>query len=324
LREVARLGDREGPGALHDIANLVRVNDRGQFVVAGSAGTELLVFDSIGDFVRVIGRPGDGPGEFRRAASIVFGREDSLYVFDNGQGRLTVYDPELQLARTTPVVPTPSPRIIALDDGRFVTALTVRTPERVGYPLHLVDPDGAIMKSFGSLTREYGPGIQQSMGRALAVGAGGVIWAAHGFRYEIAAWDTTNAVRTRIDREPDWFPPRVDRTGPSVGAPEPEPVLQAIHEADDGTLYVSVLVGDEDWQDALREVRPGSYRLESQFDYYDSMIEVIDRSGRPLARTRVEGLVMNILRDGRFVIGMLDEDGFPYMSIREIVSAERR
>jgi hypothetical protein len=320
LREVARLGDRDGPGALHDITNIVRVDGRGRFVIARSGGTELLVFDSNGRFIQQVGREGDGPGEFRNAPSIVFGPGDSLYVFDNGQGRLSVFDPGFRLVRTAPVASVPGPRTIALEDGRFVAALPLRTPERVGYPLHLLDAEGTIVKSFGSLTREYGPGIQQSMSRTLAPGAGGIIWAAKGFRYEITAWDTTNAVRARITREPDWFPPRVDRPPRSGGGPhEPEPSLQAIHEAVDGTLRVAVLVAAENWRSAIREVGPGAYRLESPLDHRDSIIEVLDRSGRLLARTRVEGWAMGFLRDGRIAIGMLDEDGFPYMSIREVV-----
>lgn len=324
LREVARLGDRDGPGALHGIDGVVRVDARGRFVVARSGGTELLVFGPDSRFIQQIGRPGDGPGEFRRAASIVFGSGDSLYVFDNGQGRLSVFDPAFRLVRSTPVAPVPSPRIIALEDGQFVTALTVRTPERVGYPLHILDAEGTMSRSFGSLTREYGPGVQHSMSRALAAGAGGIVWAANNFRYEITAWDTTNRVRWGIERDVAWFPPRVDRPPGSGGSRPPDPVLHAIHETDGATLSVAILVADENWRDGITEVRPGAFRLDSRLDYYDSVIEVIDRGGHLLGHARVDGLVAGFLRDGRIVVGMLDQDGFPYLSIREIVRAERR
>jgi hypothetical protein len=45
----------------------------------------------------------------------------------------------------------------------------------------------------------------------------------------------------------------------------------------------------------------------------------VARSGRVLAQTRVEGIVTGFLGDGRVVIGILDEDGYPNMSIREII-----
>jgi hypothetical protein len=54
---------------------------------------ELRVFDSMGRFVRAIGREGQGPGEFSRANHMVFrGPGDTIVAFDPGQTRLSFFD----------------------------------------------------------------------------------------------------------------------------------------------------------------------------------------------------------------------------------------
>lgn len=315
LREEIRLGAREGPGALGRYDAVVRTDSRGRYFVTWSNASSVLVFAPEGRYLRTLGREGDGPGEFRRAFGIVLGRGDSLHVFDNGTNRLTVFDPELRIARMHNVVHSPGSKLIALEDGHFVAALDIRTPERAGLPLHVFDAEGILVRSFGSTDRDFGPGFQQSPSRTLAAGANGLVWSAHIYRYEIIGWDTTNRIRARVRRNVAWFAPREDT--PTRGRlTGPLPAIQKVWEARDGLLWVAISVADPDWRNAIHpDSRPGAIQVMSQFDYRDTVIEMLDRSGRLRGYARVDGLVTGFLPGDRIVVAMEDADGYPYLSI---------
>jgi hypothetical protein len=60
--------------------------------------TSLFVYDSRGNFLRKIGRPGKGPGEFRLISTFGFAG-DTLWVMDQMQDRITFFDTRDSLAR---------------------------------------------------------------------------------------------------------------------------------------------------------------------------------------------------------------------------------
>lgn len=69
----------------------------------------------------------------------------------------------------------------------------IRTPERVGSPLHLVDRDGAIARSFADDGEVYRRDIPYSGLRIIAAAHDGSIWAARRGRYQLVQWDTLGA-----------------------------------------------------------------------------------------------------------------------------------
>lgn len=323
LREVVRIGDRDGPGALGRFDAVARADSRGRHFVTWSTTSHILVFDAAGNFIRQVGREGDGPGEFRRPFGIVVGPADSLYVFDNRTNRLTVFDPDLQIARMHNVVHVPGIDLLALDRGGFVMDSDIRTRELAGLPHHVLDAEGGIIASFGSLTREVGPGFQHNLSRVIARGNGGTIWSAHVFRYEITQWDTSNQVLARIRRETDWFPPRQEGRGTNQIRP-PEPAVQKIWQADDGSLWVAISVADAEWREAVRQgPRPDTWRVTGPIGYYDTVVEILDPTGRLIGHARLDGVVTGFLRGDRIVVAMEDEDGYPYLSIMAPVNRAR-
>jgi hypothetical protein len=69
-------------------------------IVAGSRSSQLTVFSAEGYPLNAIGGTGDGPGEFRLITSLQGGPDDSLFVFDGGAQRLTVFSGDGRRART--------------------------------------------------------------------------------------------------------------------------------------------------------------------------------------------------------------------------------
>jgi hypothetical protein len=101
---------------------MVRMSD-GRLIV--NDVNSLKVFDARGNFLKEVGRSGQGPGEFVQTHGVCGMRGDSLLVF--GNGRVSVYDAQLTLVRVSGTWPWywPDPDTCALD-GSFLVAQNSR------------------------------------------------------------------------------------------------------------------------------------------------------------------------------------------------------
>ena len=165
LRELAyaeeiRIGSADDPVIGFSRIRRVRVSDKGDVYVLEASVPEVRVFSSRGERLRVIGGPGEGPGEFSFPVDMgVLG--DTLWVVDGGRRHLTWFGPDGDVLFTTPArgVPfesgvrgvsislTPSrPRadgLIESDRSLFVSPNREIRPYR--YPVVLFDRQGAIV-----------------------------------------------------------------------------------------------------------------------------------------------------------------------------------
>lgn len=93
LEEDLRIGSfgSEGP---EDFANIqdVAVDGRGFLYVSHRMPAEIRVFDEEGQFVRRIGREGQGPGEVQRPSRLEWGPQGNLWVADGTNNRFEVFD----------------------------------------------------------------------------------------------------------------------------------------------------------------------------------------------------------------------------------------
>lgn len=74
------------------IADLDVTTD-GHIVVLDGDAKHLKVLERDGTLIDTLGRPGNGPGEFRGPRTVDVARGDSIYVYDTRQNRLSVYTP---------------------------------------------------------------------------------------------------------------------------------------------------------------------------------------------------------------------------------------
>lgn len=116
-------------GAVADVS----VRADGQMAVVDPEANDVKVLRPDGSLAHVLGQQGEGPGEFQRVGSAQWARGDSLFVYDPGGSRLTVFAPE---------PPHPRARTVSLsrEDGRPV-ALYVRGEQFVAGYIHLVPPE---------------------------------------------------------------------------------------------------------------------------------------------------------------------------------------
>lgn len=272
------------PGAM-SIPCAAGVLRSGEYVVSQLVGGgELAVYDAAGSFVRRIGRPGEGPGEFGRDLRLVVGRGDTVHVIDNGNQRITA------LVDGEPVgsFRTPS-RVLGhalLDDGRFL--VHDRASGRPGDDrslFTLLAPDGEATKSFGEPhAGRTELGVDQWI---VASGRGGGSWTASIWDYELYRWTGADSLDHTLLREPAWFPgdPELSaQTFERMHAEDPAPpIMIHAHEDDDGLLWTYALVPDADWRPAPPEQPTPAWTRRT----FDTRIEVLDlASRRVVAATR--------------------------------------
>jgi len=91
--------DAEGAYALFHVCGVSR-RSTGDLVIANAGSHEIRVFDSTGTHRATVGRMGEGPGEFVILTTARAVAGDSIVAFDGRLGRVTVFDPDLGIART--------------------------------------------------------------------------------------------------------------------------------------------------------------------------------------------------------------------------------
>jgi hypothetical protein len=175
------------------------VDSRGRILIGD--GAQVVVLSPDARVERRIGRQGHGPGEFQYVATIASLARDSLFVYDPGLRRVTVYPPGTERAAystqmsngqtTLPYWARP-----AGTRGQIVAAFKTAhgdVPERqertvVGDVLRLLNPDGSVVRDSVLVMRETQTlDIDNSEGRgvlhypfarssAFALSRGGVIY----------------------------------------------------------------------------------------------------------------------------------------------------
>jgi hypothetical protein len=234
---------------------------RGRIFAVAQPANRILVFDSAGRFVRRVGRQGSGPGEYWGIMRIVSGPGDSLWVVDGGNRRVTILTPALEYARSFDA-PTDIITITPRSDGSAVIATSIQTPEAFGYPFHLLDRQGRIVKSFGTmvdnqLLAECRTCVNQS---ARLAARSDHLLATTKNRYDIERWTVEGGreVTWSIQNSP-WFRPwTTTATGNwlSGAAPRPTTIAEAREDAS-GLLWISAAKAPSDWAPGRVILAPG-------------------------------------------------------------------
>lgn len=281
VEHVIDLGDDDGEGIIEsDVATAAR-DSRGRYFVVESYGVRVKVFDSTGAFLTTLGRRGQGPGEFRGIGRLDVLPGDTLLVFDQSNSTVSRFLPDLTFIESIRLEIPPYVDVVSLDEGRMVLASPVRTPDRIGLPLHLLDRDGTVVRSFGSVHGEFRPDIPFADERLIGPGTKTAVWSAYRNQYVIELWDVSARPLREVRRNVEWFPSMFRphrtamhrRTTPEM----PEPRLQAIRQDAAGHLWVLILVPDENWRQSVAQHEGDLHARVSDLNaYFDSVIEVLD------------------------------------------------
>ncbi len=312
VRKELTLGGLDAPGVGQQFC--VARDAKGRFFVSNdNAGDEVGVYGPEGEFLRTLGRSGQGPGEWSWVNHIVASR-DEIHLFDSGNARGSVFDLELNLVRTAPL-PGDIKAVAVLADSSLVVNALFYTPELIGYPLHTVDLTGRVVASFGYTGEVFRRDQDRRARRKLSASGDHAVWAAHTYRYLIERWTVQGEKRLVLDRAVGWYP---DGSGTISWNPEndpPPPSTAGLWEDGEGLLWVVVIVPDPDWRVGLRRAPGGSGYLPILNQYHDTMIEVISpSSGEVLAAARLDA-AMRPIGGGRMIAYREDENGIPFLDV---------
>ena len=283
LEHIARITDADDPGILPTYVIWIQETEAGTLVSASRDMTQIAEFGPDGRLVGVIGRSGQGPGELLRLRTVIAGSGDTLFAPDFGQGRISMFGPDRTLAGTLPM---PFPPDLVMPDGSFLVTWQIGRSETIGYPMHVVDREGRVVRSFGTDEPQYRPDLDHILTRKVALGRDGTVWAMAPARYILERWDPSTGERLQSTRIPsDWFRESIEPyTDETV---RPPPLVAGLWEDEDGLVWTIVRDADVDWEPSPRANEERSIDLQERNRLYDWVIEVVDPgSERVLASRR--------------------------------------
>lgn len=283
---------------LHDSTNVpfggsqsMAVDSRGRYYLYHANRTDLVsVFGPDGHLMKLLGNPGESTGRYSNIVNVHVSPGDTIHVFDGDTRRQTVLTPDYHAFRTIPIPGSPLD-VVQLVGNRLVINSMIRTPDHVGFPLHLLDSNGTILQSFGIDDETYRGDVPLLLFRSITNAGDSAIWSMHRTSYRIELWDLEGRRLRRLDREVDWLRPWFRGRVFSDSAP-PKSMVNGIRSTPDGFLWILIAVPNPEWKrhlestptaDGVSVLRPTAF--EAVFDTY---IEVIDPARAELvAQTRV-------------------------------------
>ena len=300
--DVEMMFELGGPGDTTNIvhANFLPMDSRGRFYYQSVYFPgSIVVFDGQGRHIHTFGRDGEGPGEFRSWAALFVSPGDSLYTFDSGLYRLSVFSPEFEFVRSARIDPPLRPLDgFFQDDGPLLITAIERGPEVFGRPFHVVGPDGRVRRSFGEKEGIITGDVELDLARRIGPAEDGGFWATHVYdQYAIEHWGPEGELLEILERHADWAPsPDAPTSSPrDASGPPPSSIVANIQVDDAGLLWMLIWVADEDWETAFDD--PDAQP--SRHDLRDTMIEVLDpEHRRVVARTRIDDLAIGFSGPG--------------------------
>ncbi len=316
-----RIGSVAGPGF---------VSGRGgedQIVRDGSGNfwlgqrENMNVYGPGGEFIRTVGREGEGPMEFQYAYPFHADSAGNVHVWDPLNLRVTIVSPDFALVDERPLAGRQINDMMAIDDGALYVMQTWSSdPANPGQPLHIVD-GREVLVSFGA---EYGPGDDPTGYNPLderyaAAAPDGSILAAHREEYRIEAWSRDGRLLGSLTG------PDLENTPFEPGSVTPEnPLpnhLSDMHVDASGRAWVSLWLRRPDWVENSEEDPDGGLMPIGMdiLNWFRSRIDLIDvETCTLLASHDQDAFFMDFMEDGLFADVEFSPEGVPLINVKRI------
>ena len=279
------------------------------------------VYDPDGEFIRTVGRKGEGPMEFERAYPFHADAGGHVHIWDPHNLRVSIVSPEFALVDEKPLSGVQINDMMALDDGKlYVMQMWSSDPANPGQPLHIVDGQ-EVLVSFGA---QYGPGddpldfnpVDQ---RYAAVAPDGSIMVAHREEYRIEAWSRDGQLLgslTGPDLENTAFEPG------EVTAENPLPnFLTDLHVDASGRVWVSQLLRRPDWVERSEEDPQGGLMPAGMdiLNWFRSRVDLVDvETCTLLASHEQDPFFLDFVEDGLVADVEFSPEGAPLINLKRI------
>ncbi len=282
----------------------------------------MMLFDASGRFSKLIGREGQGPGEFRTIIGVMVGPGDSIYVFEAIPTHYTVLSPTHEYVRSSriPVSARPHPVVVDQNGTLMMFALSP-AKDLVGAPLHLLAGDGRSLGAFSAPARSFTIDSRSAFHRNISRSPTGEILVAHPAEYRIDVFGADGALHRTVRREAPWFQPwgGIAVEPPSVQPPRPAVMAAWMLGAD--RLLTMISTADLEWKAAGntndRVERAGDrIQVNAYRKQLDPIFEVLDlRTNTVLASRRVDGYFQPSATPGLVVLQRESAEGVPILDV---------
>ena len=191
----------EGVYGPNRLGNIVRRDRHGRYWISRTYEEgSVAVYDSAGEFLTTVSRPGEGPGEMRNIRGMAEGAE-GMYLIDAWNHRLNVFDDSLRLIRMHPFS-RQLQALEAMDDG---TLILWTTPGMQDPGIRILnDSGGVITTTMGGST--FRSELQRMLlgDREIATGRNGEVLVADAASYRITVIRHGEVIH-ELTSDVDWF-----------------------------------------------------------------------------------------------------------------------
>lgn len=293
-------------------------------LVVDNSNKRLVLFGPDGRTGRVIGGPGDGPGEFRTLYDARRLQDGSFMVL--GRERITLLDEDLTVtAVRRPPVRARGRGMVPVGDSAVVVAGR-RDSDEFSAPLqHLLSHTGELLRSYDTTSAALA-------GTILVSGAEGTVWLileatpTEMPRYRLDQWDPATGRRLRsVERRPPWFeafepPADLGEPRPSESSRPWRPAVYDAFQSSEDVLWTLTVVGDPDY-----DLSPRVRSSPSFVDRVDVILEAVDpESGQLITGHRFDTFVAGFTPIGRLVVYEEDWIGRPILSLQAVSLVRER
>jgi hypothetical protein len=279
LEHVVTLSDNGIAGSL-PVQAISVVSDRlGRYVLI-SRDRRLLAYSRSGQLDAV--SIGDPRSPFQSLSRLLKTPDGTLSVYDGRRGILAALKDDLTFRDTRATEYRPA---LILPDGLYVYDQHIRTASLAGHPLHIIDTNGRVVRSFGNTDGLFRADQPLRHRRIVSPRKDGTVWAVAPGKYVFENWDpATGQLREVVRVRSDWFRESLRFSPPDS---RPTAYIQGFWE-EGPILWVILQDADHDWS-------PPNGQSHGAFDphFYearrDTVVEAIDIStGSVIASHRVD------------------------------------
>jgi hypothetical protein len=219
LEELWRIGgDTDAEDEFFGVISVIQSDTEGNVYLLDTQLAQVNIFSPNGEFIRVIGREGEGPGEFRQPSGLFFTEDGNVAVMQTMPGKIVLLSPEGEPLGEHPVPKAEEGRFFILVNGRsfgknvvFQGASIAFNEQRWQQERYLtsIDGEGNQVARYHADTRtiDFANPVMNDMewdtfDRRWAVGYDGRVYAATDYSdYSISIWKADGALDRVIERD---------------------------------------------------------------------------------------------------------------------------